>query len=155
MTKLTIFLFLSICFSSSYSWAYKTHGDFVECLSHKIMNSNSSQIIHTPKNSSYSTIYNSFSDHNLRITSNFKPSIIFTPINESQIQVAIHCSKIHDLQIRIQSGGHDYEGLSYISDTPFVVIDLRNLRLISIDTENKTAWIQAGATLGEVYYIIA
>ncbi|XP_015166638.1 cannabidiolic acid synthase-like [Solanum tuberosum] len=119
------------------------------------MNSNLiSQVIHTPKNSLYSTIYNSFYD-NLRITSNFKPSIIFTPTNESQIQAAVHCSKIHDLQIRIRSGGHDYEGLSYISKTPFVVIDLRNLRSISIDTEKKTAWIQAGATIGEVYYRIA
>uniref|UniRef100_M1BWK3 FAD-binding PCMH-type domain-containing protein n=1 Tax=Solanum tuberosum TaxID=4113 RepID=M1BWK3_SOLTU len=71
------------------------------------------------------------------------------------VWAAVHCSKIHDLQIRIRSGGHDYEGLSYISKTPFVVIDLRNLRSISIDTEKKTAWIQAGATIGEVYYRIA
>ncbi|XP_006353078.1 tetrahydrocannabinolic acid synthase-like [Solanum tuberosum] len=151
--KLTILLFLLICFSSS--WANKTHDDFLECLTHKIMNSNSiSQVIHTPKNSSYSTILNSFTD-NLRITSDFKPSIIFTPTNESQIQAAIHCSKIHDLQIRIRSGGHDYEGLSHTSETPFFIIDLRNLRSISIDTQKKTAWIQAGATLGEVYYRIA
>ena len=122
--KLTIFFFLSICLISS-SWANKTHDDFLECLSHKIMNSTLiSQVIHTPKNSSYSTIYNSFLDHNLRITSNFKPSIIFTPTKESQIQVAIYCSKLHDLQIRIRSGGHDYEGLSYISENPFFVIDL-------------------------------
>ncbi|XP_004233880.1 tetrahydroberberine oxidase-like [Solanum lycopersicum] len=157
MTKLTIFLFLSFCLiSSSYSLAYKsTHDDFVECLSHKIMNSTLiSQVIHTPKNSSYSTLLNSFS-FNLRISSNFEPSTIFTPTNESQIQEAIHCSKKHGLQIRIRGGGHDYEGLSYISEIPFVVIDLRNLRSISIDTEKKTAWIQAGATLGEVYYRIA
>ncbi|KAK4478065.1 hypothetical protein RD792_017330 [Penstemon davidsonii] len=32
---------------------------------------------------------------------------------------------------------------------------MRNLRTISIDTEGKTAWIQTGATLGEVYYTIA
>ncbi|KAK4710786.1 hypothetical protein R3W88_005299 [Solanum pinnatisectum] len=154
MNKLTIFLFLSICLSSS--WANKTHDDFVECLSHKIMNSTLiSQVIHTPKNSSYSTIYNSFFSQNPRITSDFKPSIIFTPTNASQIQAAIYCSKVHDLQIRIRSGGHDYEGLSYISENPFVVIDLRNLRSISIDTQKKTAWIQAGATLGEVYYRIA
>ncbi|KAK4347393.1 hypothetical protein RND71_033732 [Anisodus tanguticus] len=76
-------------------------------------------------------------------------------MDESQIQAAIHCSKKHGLQIRIRGGGHDYEGLSYISETPFVIIDLRNLRSISIDTENKTAWIQAGATIGEVYYRIA
>ncbi|CAN4081990.1 unnamed protein product [Withania somnifera] len=154
LKKVTIFFFLSICLSSS--WANNsTHDDFLECLSHKTRNSNSkSQVIFTPKNSSYSTIYNSFVG-NLRITSDFKPSIIFTPNDESQIQAAIHCSKKHGLQIRIRSGGHDYEGLSYISETPFVIIDLRNLRSISIDTEDKTAWIQAGATLGEVYYSIA
>ncbi|KAL3376842.1 hypothetical protein AABB24_003322, partial [Solanum stoloniferum] len=151
--KLTIFVFLSICLSSSR--ANNTHDDFLECLSHKIMNSNStSQVIYTPNNSSYSTLYNSFTS-NLRITSDFKPSIIFTPNDESQIQAAIYCSKKHGLQIRIRGGGHDYEGLSYISETPFVIIDLRNLRSISIDTEDKTAWIQAGATLGEVYYRIA
>ncbi|XP_055804538.1 tetrahydroberberine oxidase-like [Solanum dulcamara] len=155
LKNIAIFLFLSICLSSS--WANNAHDDFLECLSHKIMNSNSkskSQVIYTPKNSSYSTIYNSFSD-NLRITSHFKPSIIFTPNEESQIQVAIYCSKKHGLQIRIRGGGHDYEGLSYISETPFVIIDLRNLRSISINTQKKTAWIQAGATLGEVYYRIA
>ncbi|KAM3398542.1 hypothetical protein P3S68_002058 [Capsicum galapagoense] len=118
------------------------------------MNSNSiSQVINTPKNSSYLTILNSFSS-NLRLTPKVKPSIIITPLNESDIQ-AIHCSKMHDLQIKIRSDGHDYEGLSYISDTPFVIIDLRNLRSNSIDTGNKTAWIQSGATLGEVYYRIA
>ncbi|KAF3615070.1 Tetrahydrocannabinolic acid synthase [Capsicum annuum] len=151
--KLTIFLFLSLCLSPS--WANNTHDDFLECLHHKFRNSNSvSQGIYTPKNSSYSTIYNSFLG-NRRITSDSKPSIIFTPSDESQIQAAIHCSKKHDLQIRIRGGGHDYEGLSYISETPFVIIDLRNLRSISIDTKDKTAWIQAGATLGEVYYRIA
>ncbi|CAN4080234.1 unnamed protein product [Withania somnifera] len=155
LKKLTLFLFLSICLSSSWSWANNYHDDFLECISHKIMNSNTiSQVIFTPKNSSYSTIYNSFSS-NMRITSDFKPSIIFTPKDESQIQAAIHCSKKDGLQIRIRGGGHDYEGLSYISETPFVIIDLRNLRSISIDTEDKTAWIQAGATLGEVYYRIA
>ncbi|CAN4081987.1 unnamed protein product [Withania somnifera] len=147
LKKLTIFFFLSICLSSS--WANNsTHDDFLECLSHKIRNSNSkSQVIFTPKNSSYSTIYNSFTS-NLRITSDFKPSIIITPNDESQIQAAVHCSKKHGLQIRIRSGGHDFEGLSYISENPFFIIDLSN-------TEEKTAWIQAGTTLGEVYYRIA
>ncbi|XP_059288795.1 tetrahydroberberine oxidase-like [Lycium ferocissimum] len=150
--KIAIFLFLSICLSSS--WASK-HDDFLECLSHKVMNSNSiSQVLYTPKNSSYSTLLNSFSG-NLRITSDFKPSVIITPKDESQIQAAIHCSKKHGLQIRIRGGGHDYEGLSYISENPFVIIDLRKLRSISIDTKKKTAWIQAGATIGELYYRIA
>jgi FAD/FMN-containing dehydrogenase len=48
-----------------------------------------------------------------------------------------------------------YEGLSYVSSLPFLIIDLVNLRKVSVDLANNTTWIQAGATLGEVYYEIA
>nr|XP_016477268.1 PREDICTED: flavin-dependent oxidoreductase FOX3-like [Nicotiana tabacum] len=34
-------------------------------------------------------------------------------------------------------------------------IDLSNLRRIDIDVQGKTAWVEAGATLGELYYNIA
>ena len=35
---------------------------------------------------------------------------------------------------------------------PFVLLDLINLRNIPIDIENSFAWVQSGATVGEVYY---
>ncbi|KAK2437517.1 berberine bridge enzyme [Trifolium repens] len=59
------------------------------------------------------------------------------------------------MQIRVRSGGHDFEGLSYVSEVPFVVIDLIDFRGIEIDVENKTAWVQSGATAGELYYAIS
>ena len=43
-----------------------------------------------------------------------KPLVIITPLHASHIQSTIHCSKKHGLQIRIRSGGHDYEGISYV-----------------------------------------
>ncbi|GMN35864.1 hypothetical protein TIFTF001_042302 [Ficus carica] len=61
------------------------------------------------------------------------------------------------MQIRTRSGGHDLEGRSYVSNTGsnYVVIDLRNLSSINVDVKSKSAWVQAGATLGELYYNIA
>jgi hypothetical protein len=57
--------------------------------------------------------------------------------------------------MKIRSGGHDYEGTSYVSDVPFFILDMCNLRSIDVDIENETAWVQTGATLGEVFYSIA
>ncbi|KAG6755602.1 hypothetical protein POTOM_041435 [Populus tomentosa] len=58
-------------------------------------------------------------------------------------------------KLEIRSGGHDYEGLSSVSPLPFAVLDLIDLRNITVDLANKSAWVQAGASLGEVYYRIA
>ena len=79
-----------------------------------------------------------------------KPSIIVTPSDESQVQAAIICSRNIGIQLRIRSGGHDYDGLSYISDVPFFILDMFNLQSISVNINDKTAWFQAGATLGEL-----
>ncbi|KAJ0099946.1 hypothetical protein Patl1_21650 [Pistacia atlantica] len=59
--------------------------------------------------------------------------------------------------MRICSEGHDYGGFSYVSkiEIPFVIVDLTNLRSISIDIDNNSTWVEAGATIGEVFHIIA
>ncbi|ONK65759.1 uncharacterized protein A4U43_C06F650 [Asparagus officinalis] len=58
--------------------------------------------------------------------------------------------------MRVRSGGHDYEGLSYSSTLgPFILLDLFNLRSIGIDVTSNTAWVQSGATLGELYHAIS
>uniref|UniRef100_A0A6N2L976 Berberine/berberine-like domain-containing protein n=1 Tax=Salix viminalis TaxID=40686 RepID=A0A6N2L976_SALVM len=52
----------------------------------------------------------------------------------------------------IRSGGHDYEGFSYVSEVPFAIHDLINLRPVYIDPLVKFAWVHAGATTSELYY---
>ncbi|CAN0923283.1 Berberine bridge enzyme-like 18 [Linum grandiflorum] len=98
--------------------------------------SNLSQLIHLPENSTYTSVLQ-FSLKNTRFntTAAIKPSIIVTPDSVPQIQATVLCSKTHNVHIRIRSGGHDFEGLSYTSQTP-------------------TAWVQAAVTTGELYYRI-
>ncbi|KAF5936593.1 hypothetical protein HYC85_024099 [Camellia sinensis] len=152
-TLLPSLVFVLLC---SISWA-DTHEDFLQCLSLHSPNTTSiSKLIYAPNNSSYLSILQ-FSIQNLRFTepSTPKPLVIITPLHESQIQATIYCSKNHGMQIRVRSGGHDYEGLSYVSEVPFVIVDLRNLRSITINAENNTAWVESGAHIGELYYRIA
>ncbi|XP_057471292.1 tetrahydroberberine oxidase-like [Actinidia eriantha] len=143
----------------SFSWGSlaQNHEDFLQCLSLHSQNSTSiSKVIYTPNNSSYLSVLN-FSIKNLRFTSPStpKPLVIVTPLDESQIQATIYCAKTHGMEIRTRSGGHDFEGLSYVSEIPFVVLDLINLDSIVVDAENGTAWVQSGATIGQLYYRIA
>ncbi|GFP95935.1 cannabidiolic acid synthase-like 1 [Phtheirospermum japonicum] len=124
------------------------------------MQNHSSIIVYTTSNSSYSSILQS-SIRNLRFTSPStpKPLFIITPILESQIPTIVSCTKQNKMQIRTRSGGHDYEGLSYTSQVPsqvpFIVVDLINLSEIKIDVDGKTAWVQSGATIGQLYYEIS
>ncbi|KAL9282305.1 Berberine bridge enzyme-like 24 [Arabidopsis thaliana] len=86
-----------------------------------------------------------------------KPGFIFRPIHQSQVQASIICSKKLGIHFRVRSGGHDFEALSYVSriEKPFILLDLSKLKQINVDIESNSAWVQPGATLGELYYRIA
>ncbi|CAN0886095.1 Cannabichromenic acid synthase, partial [Linum grandiflorum] len=84
-----------------------------------------------------------------------RPLFIVAPTHLSHIQSTILCRKTHSLQLRICSGGHDYEGLSYTSSSPFALLDLHNYNSVAVDLDSETAWVDSGATLGEVYHQIA
>ncbi|XP_057812229.1 tetrahydroberberine oxidase-like [Salvia miltiorrhiza] len=150
-------IFLAIFWCSLAAASADDHQEFLECLSEQFHNYSSiSSNVYTPTNSSYSSILR-FSIQNMRFTSDStpKPHVIVTPQHESQIPPLIYCAKENDMQIRTRSGGHDYEGLSYVSQVPFVILDLINLSEITVDAEGKTAWVEAGATIGSLYYRIA
>ncbi|XP_022899019.1 berberine bridge enzyme-like 8 [Olea europaea var. sylvestris] len=130
---------------------------FLECLqSHSELSNPISAVLYTPENSSYSSVLQSYI-RNLRFNESTtpKPQLILTALHVSHIQAAIVSAKMHGLQMKIRSGGHDYEGVSYASDVPFFILDMFNFRSINVNIENETAWVETGATLGEVFYRIA
>ncbi|KAH1134036.1 hypothetical protein AAZX31_05G092700 [Glycine max] len=149
---------IALLFSFTPSSSANTHENFVQCLYNYPHNNNVtsiSNVVYTQANSSYSSILD-FSIQNLRFSNaSSKPLVIVTPLTVSHIQATIICSQRYGMQIRTRSGGHDYEGLSYVAKDPFVVLDLINLRKIEVDAENSTAWVLAGATIGELYYSIS
>ncbi|KAM0907021.1 hypothetical protein ACQ4PT_016422 [Festuca glaucescens] len=65
----------------------------------------------------------------------------------------------HGVLLRVRSGGHDYKGLSYRSTRadagPFAVVDLAGFCSVLVTRGSPaTAWVDSGATLGELYYAI-
>ncbi|KAL0438340.1 UNVERIFIED_CONTAM: Berberine bridge enzyme-like 18 [Sesamum latifolium] len=137
-------------------FAHQAPHKFLQCVQSHNSESQLSQVIYSKNNSSYlSNLL--FSIQNIRFVSPSmpKPAFIVTPFTESEIQAAVLCSKASGLQVRIRCGGHDYEGLSYSSRVPFVIIDLRNFHSIKIDAQKRVAWVEGGVLLGNLSYQLA
>ncbi|KAJ1414367.1 FAD-binding, type 2 [Sesbania bispinosa] len=150
-----ILVLLSLIWSASAT--NSGHNTFIHCLiNHSDPSNPITPAIFTPNNSSFSSVLQSYI-RNLRFNTSTtrKPYLIITALHVSHVQTAVICAQKHNLQMKIRSGGHDYEGVSYVAEVPFFILDMFNLRSIEVDINNETAWVQAGATLGEVYYRIA
>ncbi|CAI0545841.1 unnamed protein product [Linum tenue] len=104
-----------------------------------------SDLVYSPTNRTFNSVLQAYiRNSRLNTSSTPKPSIIITPTKIPHIQAAVLCTKAAGYQLKTRSGGHDYEGLSYMF----------NFRSIEIDAAAKSGWVQAGATLGELYYRI-
>uniref|UniRef100_A0A0E0AUB4 FAD-binding PCMH-type domain-containing protein n=1 Tax=Oryza glumipatula TaxID=40148 RepID=A0A0E0AUB4_9ORYZ len=92
-----------------------------------------------------------------------RPAAVVLPRGRSELTSAVLCARHASLRIRVRSGGHSYEGLSYtVGDggddadrVRFVVIDLMRMNRVRVDAASATAWVESGATLGEIYYAVA
>lgn len=94
-----------------FCWPWKR---FPPSFSAGLEDSNSTtEVILTQSSSSYTSLLQSLI-RNLRFLNSSvpKPNLIVTPQNLAHIQAAITCSRKHGLQVRVRSGGHDYEGMT-------------------------------------------
>lgn len=157
MDSLAVFLILSLSISFA-TCTLEVEKSFRQCMFARVdgySESTEKSTVFSSSSNLYPQVLESLEQNPRWLNSPNKPLVIITPFHESEIQAAILCSKEHRLQIRVRSGGHDYEGLSYLCNTPFIMVDLINIKSIEINLADETAWIQAGATLGELYYKIS
>ncbi|KAI7748401.1 hypothetical protein M8C21_013919 [Ambrosia artemisiifolia] len=106
--------------------------------------------------SSYTTVLQEYiKNRRFNTTTTPKPAIIITPTKEFHVQAAILCARKLGIQIKIRSGGHDYDGISYVSsEKNFIVLDMFSFRNVDVNIATETAVVGVGAQLGELYYRI-
>ncbi|XP_014490093.1 berberine bridge enzyme-like 21 [Vigna radiata var. radiata] len=156
LSVLLIFLLLNVTASVAAPSAESVYTSFLRCLTNYTKSQDHvSDIVFSQTNSSFSSVLQAYiRNARFNTTSTPKPLFIVTPLEETDVQGAVICSKNIGIQLKIRSGGHDFEGISYVSDQPFIIIDMFQFRNITVDVQNEVAVVQAGATLGEVYYRI-
>ncbi|XP_039115211.1 LOW QUALITY PROTEIN: berberine bridge enzyme-like 22 [Dioscorea cayenensis subsp. rotundata] len=160
----TFFFFFSFLFLSFHACFPITpetlHTSFTQCFQNHSHHPSIFNLIIPSNTTAYTNFFHSSIKNTRLVMTNtthttFKPLFIISPTLKSHVQASVVCAARHGLRLRTMSGGHDYEGLSYIShhDHPFIILNLSKLR--SIHIAGDIAWVQAGATLGELYHEIA
>ncbi|CAL5184181.1 unnamed protein product [Lathyrus oleraceus] len=125
--------------------------NFLNCFKQNNPDPSIPDIVLPQSNPSFPTVLQNYiRNARFNTSSTSKPLIIVTPKQPSHVQSTVICAKQNNIQIKIRSGGHDYEGLSYISNQPaFILLDMFNLRTINVDIQKEVAYVQTDATLGE------
>ncbi len=75
------------------------------------------------------------------------PAAIVRPETSSEVAQVVSFVRDEGLELAVRSGGHSGAGHGVLDDG--VVLDLRAMRGIEIDAEERTAWAQTGLTAGE------
>lgn len=77
-----------------------------------------------------------------------RPAVVVRPLDERDVAGALSVARQHGLPVAIRSGGHS--GAAYGSVDDGVVIDVRELADVAVDSVARTAWAGAGATAAQV-----
>jgi hypothetical protein len=75
------------------------------------------------------------------------PALIVRCVDVVDVVTAVQFGRLHHLSVAVRGGGHSVSGSSVCDGG--MVIDLSCMKGVCIDPAKKTAWAQAGLTLGE------
>lgn len=76
------------------------------------------------------------------------PALIARCANAADVVHAVNFARDHRVKFAVRGGGHNGGGLGTIDDG--LVIDLSQMNRVEVDPQSRTAWVQGGATLGDV-----
>ena len=82
-----------------------------------------------------------------------RPAAIVRVADATDIARVVRLTRETGLPLAVRSGGHSGAGHSVVDDG--LVIDLRDMKLLDIDADGRTAWADAGLTAGEVTAAVA
>jgi FAD/FMN-containing dehydrogenase len=77
-----------------------------------------------------------------------RPACIVRCAGVADVIASVRHARDHDLEIAIRGGGHNVAGTAVCDDG--IVIDLSELRAVSVDPTSRTARVQGGALWGDV-----
>ena len=77
-----------------------------------------------------------------------RPAMIVRAADSIDVTRAIEFARSAGMQVAIRSGGHCLSGHSMIDDG--MNIDLSGMKQVNVDQENRTAWVQPGATTADL-----
>jgi FAD/FMN-containing dehydrogenase len=77
----------------------------------------------------------------------YRPTMIVRPANAEDVSQVISLARETGLELSVFGGGHSSAGHS-VTDGG-IMLDLRDMRTLQIDAEDRTAWAETGLTAGE------
>lgn len=82
-----------------------------------------------------------------------KPAVVIHPSDPAEVADVIALARETGLELSVRCGGHSAVGHSVVDRG--IVLDLRHLRAIAVDVDERTVWAQAGLTAGDVTKAVA
>ena len=76
-----------------------------------------------------------------------RPAVIVRVADVADVQYVVGLARDSGLELAVRSGGHSGAGHGVTEGG--IVLDLRDMKGIEIDVEDRTAWAEAGLTAGE------
>ena len=77
-----------------------------------------------------------------------RPGLIVQCASTSDVVTAVNFARAHDLLVAVRGAGHNIAGKAVWDDA--LMIDLSQMKGVRVDAEAKRAFVEPGATLGDV-----